>query len=83
MAAPSREDQDPAQKIHRSYYMSRGDADRLTALIEDLHFGTRLDKHEILAVVVDVVEQYRPEIEKRIRQGGSRDRRATRGGASR
>jgi len=83
MTAAAPQDPDPPHMLHRSFYLRSDVAARLTALIEDLHFGTRRPRHEILAAVVDVTEQHRSEIELSLRQGSSRGRGDRKDGASR
>lgn len=82
MTAAAPQDQAPPEMKHRSFYMRSDDLARLNGLIEDLHFGTRRLRHEILAVMVDVAEQHRAEIERRLRQGNLRGRQQGKGGAS-
>jgi hypothetical protein len=83
MTAAAPQDHHAPEMKRRSFYMRSDDMARLTALIEDLYFGTRRKRHEILAVMVDVIEQHRPEIARRLRQGSSRGGPGRKGGASR
>ncbi len=50
----------------RSWYLPRADADRLAELVDDLHFTTRRPRYEVLAAVVGVILEHRPEIESRL-----------------
>ena len=52
----------------RSWYMPKASADRLAALIDDVHFATRLPKHLIMGAAVDVFERHRAEIEAEARR---------------
>jgi hypothetical protein len=56
---------------HRSWYMRADVADRLAAVIDDLHFTTRRPRYEVLAAVVDVTVTHRAEIEARLSQGSA------------
>ncbi len=51
----------------RSWYMPKASADRLAALIDDVHFATRLPKHLIIGAVVNVVDRHRAEVEAEAR----------------
>jgi hypothetical protein len=37
----------------RSWYMPKASADRLAALVDDVHFATRLPKHLIMGALVN------------------------------
>ena len=56
---------------HRSFYMRRDVADRLAAVVDDLHFATRRPRHEVLAALVDVTLGHRAEIEARLARGSA------------
>ena len=47
----------------RSWYMPKASADRLAALVDDVHFSTRLPKHLIMDALVNVADRYRAEVE--------------------
>jgi hypothetical protein len=47
----------------RSWYMPKGSADQLAALVDDVHFATRLPKHLIMGAAVNVLGRHRDEIE--------------------
>ena len=51
----------------RSWYMPKASADRLAALVDDVHFATRLPKHLIMGALVNVVDRYRDEVEAEAR----------------
>lgn len=51
----------------RSWYMPKGSADQLAALVDDIHFATRLPKHLIMGAAVNVFERHRGEIEAEAR----------------
>jgi len=47
----------------RSWYMPKASVERLAALVDDVHFATRLPKHLIMGALVNVVDRHREEIE--------------------
>ena len=47
----------------RSWYMPKASADRLAALVDDVHFATRLPKHLIMGALVNVIDRHRAEVE--------------------
>lgn len=47
----------------RSWYMPRASADHLAALVDDVHFTTRLPKHVIMRAIVTVIARHRAEVE--------------------
>jgi len=51
----------------RSWYMPKGSADQLAALVDDIHFATRLPKHLIMGAAVNVLGRHRDEIEAEAR----------------
>ncbi len=55
----------------RSWYMPKASADRLAALVDDVHFATRLPKHLIMGALVNVVDRHRAEVEAEARSAGS------------
>jgi hypothetical protein len=61
----------PPPMRHRSFYMRSDVADRLAAVVDDLHFSTRRPRHEVLAALVDVTLGHRAEIEARLTQGSA------------
>lgn len=63
-------DPPPAMR-HRSFYMRSDVADRLAAVVDDLHFSTRRPRHEVLAALVEVTLGHRAEIEARLTQGSA------------
>jgi hypothetical protein len=54
----------------RSWYMPKASAERLAALVDDVHFATRLPKHLIMGALVNVVDRHRDEVEAEVRQVG-------------
>ena len=46
----------------RSWYMPKASANRLAALVDDVHFSTRLPKHLIMGALVNVVDRHRAEV---------------------
>ena len=51
----------------RSWYMPKASADRLAALVDDVHFATRLPKHVIMGALVNVIDRHRDEVEAEAR----------------
>jgi hypothetical protein len=51
----------------RSWYMPKASADRLAALVDDVHFATRLPKHLIMGALVNVIDRHRDEVEAEAR----------------
>ena len=54
----------------RSWYMPKASADRLAALVDDVHFSTRLPKHLIMGALVNVIDRHRDEVEAEARAVG-------------
>jgi hypothetical protein len=54
----------------RSWYMPKASAERLAALVDDVHFATRLPKHLIMGALVNVVDRHRDEVEAEARAAG-------------
>jgi hypothetical protein len=54
----------------RSWYMPKASADRLAALVDDVHFSTRLPKHLIMGALVKVADRYRAEVEAEAQAAG-------------
>lgn len=50
----------------RSWYMPKSTADALADAVEDLHFGTRRPKHEVLRALVEVALEHRGEAQSRL-----------------
>jgi hypothetical protein len=63
-AAP---DKAAADMTTRSWYMPEASADRLAALVDDVHFATRLPKNLIMGAVVNVIDRHRAEVEAEAR----------------
>jgi len=61
----------PRAMRHRSFYMRSDVAERLAAVVDDLHFATRRPRHEVLAALVDVTLGHRAEIEARLARGSA------------
>jgi hypothetical protein len=55
----------------RSWYMRADVADRLAAVVDDLHYSTRRPRHEVLAAVVDVSVHHLAEIEAQLSRGNA------------
>jgi hypothetical protein len=51
----------------RSWYMPKASAERLAALVDDVHFATRLPKHLIMGALVNVIDRHRDEVEAEAR----------------
>ena len=51
----------------RSWYMPKGSADQLAALVDDVQFATRLPTHPIMGAAVNVLGRHRDEIEAEAR----------------
>ena len=51
----------------RSWYLPKASAERLAALVDDVHFATRLPKHLIMGAVVNVIDRHRAEVEAEAR----------------
>lgn len=47
--------------------MPKASADELAALVDDVHFATRLPKHLIMGAAVNVLRRHRAEIEAEAR----------------
>jgi hypothetical protein len=74
MEIPSRvpqQDSAPGMTM-RSWYMPKASADRLAALVDDVHFATRLPKHLIMGALVNVVDRHRAEVEAEAREAAGR-----------
>jgi hypothetical protein len=59
-----------ADMTMRSWYMPKASADRLAALVDDVHFATRLPKHLIMGAVVNVIDRHRAEVEAEAKSVG-------------
>jgi hypothetical protein len=57
----------PSDMTMRSWYMPKASADRLAALVDDMHFATRLPKHLIMGALVNVIDRHRAEVEAEAR----------------
>jgi hypothetical protein len=55
----------------RSWYLAAGDADRLDAIVADLHHATRQPKHVVLAALLATADEHRAEILARLTANGS------------
>ena len=67
----------------RSWYMPKASADRLAALVDDVHFATRLPKHLIMGALVNVIDRHRDEVEAEARSAAGRLRGSSFDGLSR
>ena len=52
--------------------MPKVSAERLAALVDDVHFATRLPKHLIMGAVVNVLDRHRTELEAEARSAACR-----------
>ena len=59
----------PTPMAHRSWYIPADVADRLAAVVSDLHFTTRRQKSDVLAAALTVALEHRAEIEARLTGG--------------
>jgi hypothetical protein len=57
-------------KSHRSWYLDTAVADRLAAVVDDIHYRTRRPKHEVLAATVTIALEHQDAIEARVRAEG-------------
>jgi hypothetical protein len=48
----------------------KASAARLAALVDDVHFATRLPKHLIMGALVNVIDRHRAEVEAEARAAG-------------
>jgi hypothetical protein len=48
--------------------MPKASAERLAALVDDVHFATRLPKHLIMGALVNVIDRHRAEVEAEARE---------------
>lgn len=62
----------PPPMAHRSWYLAADVAERLAAVVDDIHFATRRPKHEVLGAAVAVALEHRDDIEARLAAGGAR-----------
>lgn len=46
----------------RSWYMPKASARQLAALVDDVHFATRLPKHLLMGALVNVINRHRAEV---------------------
>jgi hypothetical protein len=69
-AAPAKPPAAAGDMTMRSWYMPKASADRLAALVDDVHFATRLPKHLIMGAVVNVIDRHRDEVEAEARAAG-------------
>jgi hypothetical protein len=58
----------PAQPpmAHRSWYLSADVADRLAAVVNELHFSTRRPKNEVLGAAITVALEHQEDILARL-----------------
>ncbi|MGH3159936.1 MAG: hypothetical protein ACRDNF_25630 [Streptosporangiaceae bacterium] len=54
-------------KSHRSWYLDTAIANRLAAVVDDIHYRTRRPKHEVLAAAVTIALEHQDAIEARVR----------------
>lgn len=58
--------QAPPPMTRKSWYMRQDVADELVAAVDDLHYQTRLPRHEVLAALAAVALGHRAEIQARL-----------------
>lgn len=56
----------PAPMRRRSWYLPADISDRLSAVVDDIHFRTRQPKHEVLSAIAAVALDHQPEILARL-----------------
>ena len=56
----------------RSWYMPKASSGWLAALVDDIHFATRLPKNLIMGAPVKLLDGHRDEIEAEARAAGGR-----------
>jgi len=56
----------PSAMRRRTVYIAADIADRLDAVVDDIHYATRRPKHEVLAAAVAVALDHRADIEARL-----------------
>lgn len=61
-----------APMARRSWYLPADVADRLAAVVDDLHYATRRPKHEVLAAALGVAVDHRADILARLTGDGAR-----------
>ena len=67
LSAPAKAATPAGDMTMRSWYMPKASADRLAALVDDVHFATRLPKHLIMGALVNVIDRHRAEVEAEAR----------------
>jgi hypothetical protein len=60
----------PPQMRHRSWYLAADVAERLAAVVDDIHFRTRRPKHEVLGAALAVALEHQDEIMARLTADG-------------
>jgi hypothetical protein len=55
----------------RSWYVPVDAADRLAAVVDDIHYATRRPKHEVLAAALGVAVDHRADILARLAADGT------------
>jgi hypothetical protein len=62
----------PPPMTTRSWYISTALADRLAAVVDDIHFSTRRPKHEVLGAAVAFALEHQADIVARLAEDGTR-----------
>lgn len=57
---------------HRSWYIPADVADRLAAVVDELHFSTRKAKNEVLGAALAVALEHEAEIRARLTADGAK-----------
>ena len=55
-------------KTRRSWYTSTAAADAFTKVVDDIHFETRVPKHEVVAALMAAAVERRDQVTKRLMQ---------------
>jgi hypothetical protein len=56
----------------RSWYLPADVADRLAAMVDDIHFATRRPKHEVLTAALAVAIEHQADIVTKLGAGSTR-----------
>ncbi len=57
---------------HRSWYLPADVAERLAAVVDDIHYSTRRPKHEVLAAALSVAMEHQDDIMTKLAAGGTK-----------
>jgi predicted transcriptional regulator len=59
----------PAPMRRRSWYIPQDIADRVAAMVDDIHYATRRPKHEVLAAALAIAVEHQADILARVKDG--------------